>query len=94
MVSAEEQIRAFYGLTRAEARIACAVGKGDGISAVAEPLGVLPSTARTHPRHAFLKTGTQGQAELVRLVDQMALIRHANDTDHIVTQEMMRKEDG
>jgi DNA-binding CsgD family transcriptional regulator/PAS domain-containing protein len=94
VVSAEEQIRAFYGLTRAEARIACAVGKGDGISAVAEALGVLPSTARTHLHHVFLKTGTQGQAELVRLVDQVAFIRYANDTDHIVTQEMMRKEGG
>lgn len=34
---------------------------------------------------------TQGQAELVRLVDQMAFIRHANDRGHIVTQEMMNK---
>ena len=29
VVSAEEQIRAFYGLMRAEARIACAVGQGE-----------------------------------------------------------------
>jgi DNA-binding CsgD family transcriptional regulator len=72
----EQQLRAFYGLTPAEARLACAVGQGNDVSAVAEALGVLPSTARTHLHHVFIKTGTQGQAELVRLVDKMAFIRH------------------
>jgi DNA-binding CsgD family transcriptional regulator len=77
--SSHDHLRAFYGLTPAEARLACAVGKGDSISAVAEAFGVLPSTVRTHLHHVFLKTETQSQAELVRLVDQTAFIRHDND---------------
>jgi len=77
--SSAEHLRAFYGLTPAEARLACAVGKGDSISAVAEALSVLPSTVRTHLHHVFVKTETQSQAELVRLVDRTAFLRHGDN---------------
>lgn len=70
----EEQLRAFYGLTPAEARVARAVGRGDDLNAVADSLGVLPSTARTHLHHVFQKTETRTQAELVRLVERTPVV--------------------
>jgi DNA-binding CsgD family transcriptional regulator len=69
----------FYGLTAAEARLACAVGRGEGVTAVAEAFGVLPSTARTHLHHVFLKTGAGTQAALVRMVEQTAFIRRTSE---------------
>ncbi len=66
----EAQLRTFYALTPAEARLACALGAGGNINAVAEAMGVLPSTARTHLHHVFQKTETRSQAELVRLVER------------------------
>jgi DNA-binding CsgD family transcriptional regulator len=74
--SAGGQLRALYGLTAAEARVACAVGRGESVRAVAEEFGVLPSTARTHLHHVFQKTGAGTQAALVRMVEQTAFIRH------------------
>jgi DNA-binding CsgD family transcriptional regulator len=72
--SAEQRLRALYGLTSAEARVAMAIGSGDGLCTVAESLGVLPSTARTHLHHVFLKTGTRRQAQLVQLLTQTAFV--------------------
>ncbi|MGF6959426.1 hypothetical protein [Paraburkholderia youngii] len=69
----EQRLRSLYGLTSAEARVATAIGSGESLYTVAESLGVLPSTARTHLHHVFLKTGTQRQAQLVQLLTQTAL---------------------
>jgi DNA-binding CsgD family transcriptional regulator len=38
------------------------------MKAVAERLGVLVGTARTHLHRVLAKTGTRGQADLVRLI--------------------------
>jgi DNA-binding CsgD family transcriptional regulator len=57
-----------YGLTRAEATVALELLRCDGMPAVAERLGVLVGTARTHLHRVLAKTGTRGQADLVRLV--------------------------
>ncbi|SMG49017.1 helix-turn-helix transcriptional regulator [Paraburkholderia susongensis] len=72
--SSDQLIRLFR-LTPAEARVASEIGRGERLNAVAESLGVLPSTVRTHLHHVFEKTGTRRQAELVRLMAHMALIR-------------------
>ena len=72
--SVEQRLRALYGLTSAEASVATAIGSGESLCTVAESPGVLPSTARTHLHHVFLKTGTQRQAQLVQLLAQTALV--------------------
>src|SRR5215470_12349106 len=75
----EQQLRTLYNLTHAEARVARAVAKGGGLVTVAAALGMLPSTARTHLHHVFEKTGTQRQAELVRLLERLALLAHQEE---------------
>jgi DNA-binding CsgD family transcriptional regulator/PAS domain-containing protein len=71
----ETRLVALFGLTPAEARVACEVGKGLNPKDVAEALQVLPSTVRTHLHHVFAKTATRRQAELMRLIAQLAIAR-------------------
>ena len=61
-------LRRQFDLTPAEAALAGEILRGDGLSACAARLGIKPSTARTHLRRVFEKTGTHRQAELVRLL--------------------------
>ena len=61
-------LRRQFDLTPAEALLAGEILRGDGLSACAARLGIKPSTARTHLRRVFEKTGTHRQAELVRLL--------------------------
>lgn len=62
------QLRLQFGLTTAEATLACEIVKGDGLPRVAKRLGISRTTARTHLTHVLAKTGTNRQAELVRRV--------------------------
>ena len=61
-------LQSAYGLTPMEAAVATEIARGDGLSSVAEKLGISMSTARTHLQHAFAKTGTRRQAQLAWLV--------------------------
>jgi DNA-binding CsgD family transcriptional regulator/PAS domain-containing protein len=63
-----DHLRRLYGLTRAEADVALAVLRSDGLRAAADALGVTLATVKTHLQHVFGKTGTQRQAELVSLI--------------------------
>ncbi|WP_233890123.1 helix-turn-helix transcriptional regulator [Paraburkholderia flagellata] len=74
--SVSEVLQALYGLTPAETRVAVTIGRGQGLIATADELGVCLSTARTHLRQVFVKTDTRRQAELVRLLDRITLLRH------------------
>jgi DNA-binding CsgD family transcriptional regulator len=65
-----EDLRHDFGLTPAEAAFTLEIVKGDGLQAVARRLGTSVTTARTHLSRVFYKTGTQRQAELVRLIMQ------------------------
>jgi DNA-binding CsgD family transcriptional regulator len=56
-----------YGLTPGEARIVEKVANGRGLVAAAQSLQIAESTARTHLRRVFDKTGTFRQTELLRL---------------------------
>jgi DNA-binding CsgD family transcriptional regulator/PAS domain-containing protein len=71
----EQRLVALFALTPAEARVACEVGKGDNPRDIADTLQVLPSTVRTHLHHVFAKTATRGQADLMRLIAQLAIAR-------------------
>jgi DNA-binding CsgD family transcriptional regulator len=66
--AADGHLRALYGLTKAEARIAQALLDADRLADVADNLGIALSTVRTHLQHAFEKTDTRRQSELVRLL--------------------------
>jgi DNA-binding CsgD family transcriptional regulator len=80
-LAAEDILISLYGLTPSEARIAGRLGRGDSLATVADSLGVLTSTARTHLHHAFAKTSTQRQSELARLVEQAAILAKRSDED-------------
>jgi DNA-binding CsgD family transcriptional regulator len=67
-----EHLRALFGLTPAEAAVAGRIMRGDGIKAAARALRVAPNTVRTHLSRVFEKTETHRQAELVRLLQQVA----------------------
>jgi DNA-binding CsgD family transcriptional regulator len=62
------QLRETFGMTPAEARFASEILNGDGIQAAADRLSISRATARTHLSRIFEKTGTQRQAELVRVL--------------------------
>jgi DNA-binding CsgD family transcriptional regulator len=66
-VPSENELRDLFGLTPAEARVACRL-VGETVDEVAEALGVGVATVRTHVQHLLAKTGTRRQSELVRLL--------------------------
>lgn len=62
----EDHIRALYGLTPAEARLAVLLLAGRSLSGAARRLGVSRNTAHTQLASVFAKTGTSSQNELIR----------------------------
>jgi DNA-binding CsgD family transcriptional regulator len=54
-----------FGLTAAEARILREIIGGKGLLSAAARLNIGESTARTHTRRIFDKTGTKRQTELI-----------------------------
>jgi len=61
-----------YGLTPAEVALALEMQSGDGKHAVAARMRISYATARTHLARIFAKTGVRRQAELVRLLNELA----------------------
>jgi DNA-binding CsgD family transcriptional regulator len=64
----QQRLCQLYGLTRAEARVAALLATGYRLDEAAHHLGLVYETARKHLKHVFGKTGTDRQAELVRLL--------------------------
>lgn len=64
----EDILVALYGLTAAEARLACALSRGASISDLEIEWDVSRETLRTHLKRVLHKTGTGRQSELVRLL--------------------------
>jgi DNA-binding CsgD family transcriptional regulator len=65
------QLRAAFGLTVAEAKIAAKVASGMGLDGAAASLGVKRETARSQLKAVFAKTNTRRQAELAALVSRL-----------------------
>lgn len=63
---------ALHGLTPAEISCLGEIALGRNVPEAAAALHVAPSTARTHLKSIFQKTGTTSQAELVRLLASFA----------------------
>jgi len=57
-----------FGLTPAEAEIACEIVKGEGLVTCARRMGISRATASSHLQRIFEKTGTKRQAQLVRAI--------------------------
>lgn len=67
------ELQGLHGLTPAETAMALRLCEGMTLQKAAAAQGVRVSTARTHLKHIFDKTGTSRQAELVqRLLTQQA----------------------
>lgn len=67
-VPSVEAVASIFGLSRAEAVIACALAQGLRIEDAAVDAGVTISTARTYLKHIFAKTHTNRQSDLVKLL--------------------------
>ena len=63
-----QQLQLQFGLTPAEAELACEIAKGEGLVACAKVLRISRATASTHLQRIFEKTGTKRQAQLVRVI--------------------------
>jgi DNA-binding CsgD family transcriptional regulator len=63
-----DALRAVWGLTRAEAKIAAALASGHSLRDVADERGITLNTARWHLKHILAKTETRTQAGLARLL--------------------------
>jgi len=63
-----EQISGLFGLTVQEARLALALSRGRSIAESAADLNISVHTARLYSKRIYAKTGTRGQADLVRLI--------------------------
>jgi len=57
-----------YGFTHSEAELVRLLSTGISLEEAAHTRGVSLNTARSHLKHAFSKTGTSRQGELVRLI--------------------------
>jgi DNA-binding CsgD family transcriptional regulator len=66
--SPQEAIAKLYKLTPMELRVLFAIVQVGGVPEVAAMMGSSSSTIRTHLRRLFSKTGTDRQADLVKLV--------------------------
>ncbi|MBX9719082.1 helix-turn-helix transcriptional regulator [Candidatus Binatia bacterium] len=64
----EEALVRLYKLTPMESRVARMLLDGESVESIAGSLGVTGNTARTHLKRVFSKTGTRGQADLMRLI--------------------------
>ena len=65
---AERLLRAFYGLTVAECRVALLLSDGHAPREIAEKVGVTDNTVRSQIKSIFSKTGVKRQGELIRLL--------------------------
>lgn len=63
-----EQLSDLFGLTEKEARLALAISRGRSIREAAGELGLTEQSAREYTKRIYAKTGTRGQADLVRLI--------------------------
>lgn len=63
-----EAVAQHFKLSPSELRVLFAIVEVGGVPEVAEVLGVSEATVRTHLKHVFAKTGTNRQADLVKLI--------------------------
>ncbi len=62
------KLRELFGLTRTEAVVAAALGRGQSLDDIATEMGIGLGTVRTHLKRILFKTGTHRQAQAVALL--------------------------
>ncbi len=75
-----ETLQQLFGLTPAEARLACEIARGAGPSEAAAALGIKMLTARSQLASILAKTGTQRQGALVALLARLAVLPTARSS--------------
>jgi DNA-binding CsgD family transcriptional regulator/PAS domain-containing protein len=70
---AAEALAALFELTAAEARVFALLAAGRTQQQISAALGIAPGTVKTHLLRVFAKTGTNRQADLVRLANTLAM---------------------
>lgn len=70
---AEELLRAMFGLTPAEARVARSIGEGEAIGSIAKKAALSRETIRTQLASVLSKTGTRRQIDLALRVANLGL---------------------
>lgn len=63
-----EALIALHGLSPREADLAVALARGEELMPAGAGIGLTPETTRNYSKRIYAKTGTRGQADLVRLV--------------------------
>lgn len=66
--AADQILNRLYSLSPAEARLALLLLQGKRLDEAARELHIAPSTVRSHLKRIFLKTGTNRQSDLIRLI--------------------------
>jgi DNA-binding CsgD family transcriptional regulator len=70
--AADATLITLFDLTPAEARVMKCIGAGTTADAAQQSLGISANTLKTHLSHIFTKTGANRQADLARLMAQIA----------------------
>lgn len=70
-----QQLRLVYGLSPTEAALVCHLIKRAGLKAAARTLNIAPTTARTHLKRVYAKTGARKQVQLAELATAALLLR-------------------
>jgi DNA-binding CsgD family transcriptional regulator len=70
-------LKGLYDLTKAEARIAMAILEAKGLPEIARSLGIGYETVRSTAKIIYSKTGSAGQADLVRRLSALTRFRPA-----------------
>ena len=76
-----EPICSFYRLSPKETSLACALARGYSLAEAAAELHLRDQTARTYLKQIFLKTDTNRQVELVRLL-LLSAVRTSTNANH------------
>lgn len=69
------RLRELYGLSPAEAAVACRIADGLGLPQAAAALGMATGTAHTHLKHVFDKTGARRQSALAACLQRSGALR-------------------
>ena len=74
----EAALRAAFGLSPAEARLAARLATGETLSAICDDLGIAKETGRRELKTIFAKTGARRQHELVALTASLEISRQTS----------------
>lgn len=77
-------LQKLFNLTGSEAKIVQGLAEGKSLEEIAPEAGITISSARTYLKQAFAKTGTNRQAELVRMVLTSPAVMNAAPADSAI----------